>query len=234
WTGDCGWTGAGVVGGKGRAARGRNRCPSHAPSRRSPSPGRSRRGSPAGVCSEGVDPDGVPADRAVALGDAVVVGGPVDDLQTDDLPGRQPGGPPVLPPQAQRHGRGVVQVAGLLPVADLRVVVGVAAGEQEGVVVGELFQGAADVLDGGPFAGDAEGDVPQAGQVAGFSAVEAVPGRDAGEGAFLAGRPGAGTTAGRRRPRAYSSHDGLLRARTGPRVGRMCPWDKVEQAAGAR
>src|SRR5690606_8954197 len=123
---------------------------------------------------------------------------------------------------------------GLLPVADLRVVVGVAAGEQEGVVVGELFQGAADVLDGGPFAGDAEGDVPQAGQVAGFSAVEAVPGRDAGEGAFLAGRPGAGTTAGRRRPRAYSSHDGLLRARTGPRVGRMCPWDKVEQAAGAR
>ena len=59
--------------------------------------------------------------------------------------GGSPRGGAVLAPQPQRDRRGVVQVPGLLPVADLRVVGGVAAGQQEGVVVGELFEAAPDL-----------------------------------------------------------------------------------------
>src|SRR5690606_28124510 len=128
----------------------------------------------------------------------------------DDLPGRQARRLTVLAPQAQCHRRRVVQIAGLLPVADLRVVVGVAAGQQEGVVVGELLQRPADLLQRRLLAGDAEGDVPQAGQVLALASGDGVAGRDAGEPPFRAGRPGAGTTAGRR-PRAHSPHVGLLR-----------------------
>ncbi len=113
---------------------------------------------------------------------------------------------------ASRAGRGPP------PSTDLRVVVGVAAGQQEGMVVGELLQGAPDLGDRGPGAGDAEGDVPQAGVCSGSLAPEAVAGRDAGQGALLAGRAGrccgsrCGAAAGRRRSRAHSAHDGLLHA----------------------
>src|SRR5262249_19360806 len=96
--------------------------------------------------AKGVNPDWGRRRRAVALGEALVVGLAVDDLQADDLPRGQARGLPVLAPQAQRDGRRVVQVAGLFPVADLGVVVRVSAGQQEGVVVGELFQGAPQVV----------------------------------------------------------------------------------------
>src|SRR5581483_8522508 len=50
---------------------------------------------------------------AEPLRDPLVVRGPVDHLQADDLPGRELGAGLVLAPQAQRQRGGVVQVAGL-------------------------------------------------------------------------------------------------------------------------
>ncbi len=69
----------------------------------------------------------------------------------------------MLAPQPQRDGGGVVQVLGLLPVADLGVVVGVAAGEQERVVVREPFERAPYVAQWRLAAGDVERDVPEPG-----------------------------------------------------------------------
>ncbi len=79
-----------------------------------------------------VDAHGGGGRRPVALGDPQVVGLPVDDFEADDLPGRELGAGAVLAPQPQCDGGRVVQVAGLFPVADLRVVACVAAGQQEG------------------------------------------------------------------------------------------------------
>ncbi len=106
------------------------------------------------------------------------------------------------------------------------------------MVVGELFEAAPYLLQRSLTARDAERDVPQAGHLHRLLAlvrvalvhvavvrvavvcvaVVRVPGRDARQGAFLTDRargadaPGGATIAGRGRPRAHSSHDGLLYA----------------------
>ena len=105
---------------------------------------------PAGRRQKGWTPTRCRGRRAVSLRDAQVVGLAVDDLEPDDLPRRQPRRRPVLAPQPQGDGGGVMQVAGLFPVADLGVVGGVAAGEQERVVVRELFKGPSDLRERGP------------------------------------------------------------------------------------
>ncbi len=113
------------------------------------------------------------------------------------------------------------------------------------MVVRELFERPAHLGERGACAGDAEGDVPQARGVLGLLAAEAVAGGDAGEGALLArcavrapgaagaraggaacarAASGGGTTAGRRRPRAYSAHVGLLHAHGSARWSAgLCP-----------
>lgn len=168
--------------------------------------------------------------RAVPLGEPLVVGLAVDDLQADDLPGRQLGGLAVLAPQAQGDGGRVVQIAGLLPVADLRVVARVSAGQEKGVVVGELFEAAPHLLQRRLFAGDAEGDVPQTRQVGRFLVPGA--GGDAGQGALLAARTGGGAVAGRRRPRAHSSHDGLLTQWSSDARAESVPETKLSRPQG--
>ena len=128
----------------------------------------------------------------------------------------------VLAPQAQRDGGRVVQVAGLLPVADLGVVVRVPAGQQEGMVVRELFESAPDLLQRGLPPETLRVTCHSRGTSTGCSPCDStsslgpvrLPGRHAGQGALLAGRTrrrtrvrddaGPAVHDASRRPRRYS------------------------------
>ena len=87
----------------------------------------------------------------------------IDDLDANDLPGRQAGGIKMLIPQMKGQTHRRLGIVGLIPVPHLGPIVRETPGQEKRVLLTESLKGSLDGVRGHSVTGHGQGDVPHHG-----------------------------------------------------------------------